>query len=88
MTAQGRATLGLVPDLRPDPTLLLELVRARMPFGKYAGLRLLDLPEPYLLWFEREGFPHGKLGEHMAQALEITRNGLLPLLAPLLDGDR
>lgn len=59
-----------------------------MPFGKYAGLRLLDLPEPYLLWFEREGFPHGKLGEHMAQALEIKRNGLLSLLAPLLDADR
>ena len=74
-------------ELRPDPTLVLELVRARRPFGKYAGLRLLDLPEPYLLWFEREGFPHGKLGEHMALALEIKRDGLLPLLAPLLDAD-
>lgn len=74
-------------ELSPDPALLLELVRARMPFGKYAGLRLLDLPEPYLLWFDREGFPHGKLGEHMALALEIKRNGLLPLLAPLLDAD-
>jgi uncharacterized protein len=77
-----------VEELRPDPTLLLELVAARMPLGKYAGLRLLDLPEPYLLWFEREGFPHGKLGEQMALALEIKRNGLMPLLAPLLDADR
>jgi uncharacterized protein len=82
-----RATLVLVPELRPDPTILLELVRARMPFGKYAGLRLLDLPEPYLLWFEREGLPRGKLGEHMALALEIKQNGLLPLLAPLLDAE-
>lgn len=76
-----------MPELLPDPALLLELVAARMPFGKYAGLRLLDLPEPYLLWFEREGFPQGKLGEHMAIALEIQRNGLLPLLAPLLDAE-
>jgi uncharacterized protein (DUF3820 family) len=76
-----------VPELLPDPALLLELVAARMPFGKYAGLRLLDLPEPYLLWFEREGFPQGKLGEQMALALEIKRDGLLPLLAPLLDAD-
>jgi len=58
-----------------------------MPFGKYAGLRLLDLPEPYLIWFQREGFPHGKLGEQMALALEIKRDGLLPLLAPLLDAE-
>lgn len=77
-----------MPELQPDPALLLELVRARMPFGKYAGLRLLDLPEPYLLWFHREGFPHGKLGEQLALALEIKANGLLPLLAPLLDADR
>lgn len=77
-----------MPELHADPALLLELVRARMPFGKYAGLRLLDLPEPYLLWFRREGFPHGKLGEQLALALEIKEDGLLPLLAPLLDADR
>jgi len=76
-----------VHELVPDPALLLELVRARMPFGKYAGLRLLDLPEPYLLWFHREGFPQGKLGEQMELALEIKRAGLMPLLAPLLDAD-
>ncbi|MCA9648812.1 MAG: DUF3820 family protein [Myxococcales bacterium] len=74
-------------ELRPDPAILLELVRARMPFGKYASLRIIHLPEPYLLWFEREGFPHGKLGEHMALALEIKRNGLERLLDPLLDDE-
>lgn len=73
--------------LRPDPALLLELVEARMPFGKYAGLRIVHLPEPYLLWFEREGFPHGVLGERMAQALEIKRQGLERLLDPLLRDD-
>jgi uncharacterized protein (DUF3820 family) len=76
-----------MPELRPDPALLLELVRARMPFGKYEGLRLVDLPERYLLWFDREGMPHGKLGEQMALVLEIKRNGLEPLLAPLLELD-
>ena len=66
-----------------DPVILEELVRARMPFGKYSGVPLLDLPEPYLVWFARQGFPRGKLGEQLALALEIKQNGLLPLLAPL-----
>lgn len=74
-------------DLQPDPTLLLELVRARMPFGKYAGLRIVHLPEAYLLWFEREGFPQGKLGEQMALALELARSGLQRLLDPLIEAD-
>lgn len=77
-----------MPELRPDPAILLALVQARMPFGKHAGLRIIHLPEPYLLWFEREGFPHGKLGEHMALALELKRNGLERLLDPLLDDER
>ncbi len=75
-----------MPELQPDPALLLALVEARMPFGKYQGLRLVHLPEPYLLWFAREGFPQGKLGEQMALALEIKINGLEPLLEPLLEG--
>lgn len=74
-------------SLRPDPAVLLDLVAARMPFGKYAGLRIVHLPEAYLLWFEREGFPHGMLGQQMALALEIKRNGLERLLDPLLDGE-
>ena len=73
-----------VAELQLDPTLLLDLAQSRMPFGKYQGLPLLHLPEAYLLWFSREGFPPGKLGQQMALALEIKVNGLEPLCAPLI----
>lgn len=66
-----------------DPEILLELVRWHMPFGKYAGQRLIDLPLPYLAWFARKGFPHGKLGQFMALAFEIKHEGLESLLDPL-----
>lgn len=62
---------------------LLALLEARMPFGKYKGQRLLDLPEAYLVWFQRQGFPRGKLGEQMRSALELKANGLLGVLTPL-----
>lgn len=66
---------------------LLNLIEARMPFGKYKGVRLLDLPEAYLVWFQRQGFPSGKLGEQMQSALEIKANGLLGVLKPLRSAD-
>lgn len=71
--------------LTPDPVVLLELAQARMPFGKYEGWRLIRLPEPYLVWFSREGWPRGKLGQQMALALEIKTNGLEPLVDALID---
>ena len=66
-----------------DHRALLELVEMRMPFGKYAGRRLIDLPEPYVVWFARQGFPEGKLGEMLQTVLEIKVNGLEYLFAPL-----
>jgi uncharacterized protein len=66
-----------------DRNDLLELVGTRMPFGRYRGRPLIDLPEPYLLWFADNGFPEGKLGRLMALALEIKINGLEYLLQPL-----
>lgn len=69
-------------ELPLDPSVLTELADARMPFGKYAGCPLLQLPEAYLVWFARQGFPPGKLGQQMALALEIKTNGLERLLAP------
>jgi len=62
---------------------LTELANARMPFGKYKDRYLSDLPEPYLVWFSRTGFPEGKLGRMLASVLEIKLNGLEKLLAPL-----
>ncbi|MEF1173028.1 DUF3820 family protein, partial [Vibrio sinaloensis] len=42
---------------------LLKLARVQMPFGKYSGRVLIDLPEEYLLWFDKKGFPQGELGD-------------------------
>ena len=59
-----------------------------MPFGKYQGKLLMDLPEAYLLWFEKKGFPSGELGELLALALEIDKNGLKYLLEPLKNANK
>ena len=66
----------------PDPEILIQIARMEMPFGRYAGRRLIDLPEPYLVWFSRKGFPKGRLGMLLATLYEIKANGLEPLLAP------
>ena len=59
-----------------DHTKLLELVATKMPFGKYRGRRLVDLPEPYIVWFSGQGFPPGKLGDMLRTVYEIKVNGL------------
>ncbi len=71
------------PPLIPDPSQLLKLARYQMPFGKYSGRLLIDLPEPYVVWFARKGFPDGELGRLMQIVYEIKVNGLEHLLQPL-----
>lgn len=66
-----------------DPERLLKLARYRMPFGKYEGRLLIDLPEPYVVWFAKKGFPKGELGELLAIVHEIKVNGLEYLFEPL-----
>ncbi|WP_421941845.1 DUF3820 family protein [Pedobacter sp.] len=66
-----------------NPELLLELVRMPMPYGKYKGWLICNLPENYLLWYKDKGFPKGKLGDLMATMFEIKVNGLEYLLTPL-----
>jgi uncharacterized protein len=63
---------------------LVELANTRMPFGKYTGRYLVDLPETYVLWFKGKGYPEGKLGEQLRAIEEIKTNGLEPLLHPLI----
>lgn len=62
---------------------LLKLATQTMPFGKYQGRVLIDLPEPYLLWFAKKGFPEGQLGHLLALALELNIHGLTHLVKPL-----
>lgn len=71
-----------------DPASLPRLANARMPFGKHAGFLLIDLPEPYLIWFARKGYPPGELGKQMASILSIKENGLEGLLRPLVRNGR
>lgn len=63
---------------------LVELANATMPFGKYAGRHLVDLPEGYLMWFKNQGYPSGKLGVQLRAIEEIKTNGLEHLLRPLI----
>lgn len=67
----------------PDANYLIKLAHAIMPFGKYAGTRLVDLPEPYVVWFSQRGFPEGDLGEMLKNIYEIKVNGLEYLFKPL-----
>ncbi len=69
-----------------DPDELLALAAMRMPFGKYQGRLLIDLPEPYVVWFAKQGFPEGELGRMLQAVYEIKVNGLEYLFAPLRKG--
>jgi len=64
---------------------LIDLVSTRMPYGKYKGWFLCDLPEPYLSWYNGKGFPQGKIGVLLASIYEIKLNGLESLLEPIKD---
>ncbi len=65
------------------PQMLIDLVRIRMPFGKYKNRIICDLPETYLAWFNRKGFPPGKIGVLLSALYEIKLNGLEYLLKPI-----
>ncbi|WP_217524826.1 DUF3820 family protein [Vibrio metschnikovii] len=62
---------------------LLKLARMPMPFGKYAGRVLIDLPEEYLLWFANKGFPEGELGQLLQLCLTLKIEGLDSVVKPL-----
>ncbi|MDB5203809.1 MAG: hypothetical protein JWQ27_3218 [Ferruginibacter sp.] len=66
-----------------DPKMLTDIVTMPMPFGKYKGTILKNLPVSYLEWFSQKGFPAGRLGMLLQTLLEIKMNGLEDLLRPL-----
>lgn len=71
-----------------DSNILIELTTTKIPFGKYKGRFICDLPEPYLVWFHAKGFPQGKLGMLLNTIYEIKLNGLESLLTPIRRGKR
>lgn len=68
--------------------ILIDLIKTEMPFGKYKGVVVSDLPISYLEWFQRKGFPNGKLGMMLATVYEIKLNGLEDILYQLKRGVR
>lgn len=66
-----------------DSKVLLEIVNTKMPFGRYEGTLICDLPESYIVWFKQKGFPKGRLGILLETMYEIELNGLNELLRPL-----
>jgi uncharacterized protein len=71
----GVYTISMLPE-----ETLREFANYQMPFGKYKGRNLIDLPEYYVVWFKNKGFPTGKLGEYLALLYEIKLNGLEDLV--------
>jgi uncharacterized protein (DUF3820 family) len=67
----------------PDSKILTDLLKIKMPFGKYKGRKIAELPEYYLVWFHQKGFPAGRLGMLLSTMYEIKLNGLEYLLKPL-----
>ena len=65
-------------DINPDnyKEFFKKAVTYKMPFGKYMGRKLIDLPEPYIVWFKQKGFPDNELGKLMEIVYEIKLNGL------------
>jgi len=78
------AKLRYAPSMQADDLLLL--VTRAMPYGKYQGRLIADLPGDYLNWFARTGFPKGEIGRLLALMHEIDHNGLSDLLKPLRGG--
>jgi len=75
------------PVIGFSPEHLLKLARWEMPFGKYKGRALIDLPEEYLFWFQKKEFPAGELGELLKLCLELKIEGLDSLVRPLKKSD-
>lgn len=71
-------------DNLTDERVLLTLAN-KMPYGKYRGWRIIDIPEPYLVWMARTGFPTGSLGQSLALAYEIKLNGLESMIIPIIN---
>ncbi len=79
----------MTENQQPDPQILLDLIKVKMPFGKFKDTLLCDLPVSYLEWFLRKGgLPPGKLGQQLSTVYEIKLNGLEEIFYKLKKGVR
>jgi uncharacterized protein (DUF3820 family) len=69
-----------VENITPDPQVLIDAVKMRMPFGKYKDTLICDIPVSYLEWMHSKGFPPGKLGMVLSTVFEIKTNGMTAIL--------
>jgi hypothetical protein len=75
-------------DIAPqgmNPQIVKDLITTKMPYGKYKGVAIYRLPEPYLVWYHSKGFPQGRLGMLLHTIYEVKLNGLEYLLKPFLN---
>ena len=73
----------MILDQEAQRKHLIELVTTRMPYGKFKGKLICDLPEYYLVWYRGKGFPDGKIGTLLASIYEIKLNGIEKILEPI-----
>ena len=78
----------MIPKMKTDSNDLEKLATTKMPFGKHQGVLLIDLPEPYVVWFHDAGFPEGKLGQLLGLLYEIKLNGLEHLVYKMGEGKK
>ena len=71
--------------MTPNYDDLIKIANMKMPYGKFQGRALIDLPEPYVIWLHGQGFSNNELGRLLAQVYEIQVNGLEYLFTPLKD---
>jgi uncharacterized protein (DUF3820 family) len=70
----------LAITLNDDQKKLIQLAHTKMPFGKYEGWYLVDIPEYYIVWYRNRGFPNGVLGQQLQLVYELKLNGLEDLI--------
>lgn len=66
--------------MRPDHDFLVQTAKMKMPYGKYKGTYLSEIPEYYIVWYKNKGFPEGKLGKMMELVYELQLNGIEDIL--------
>ena len=74
--------------MKQDKQFLIDLAHAKMPYGKYKGKFLIDLPEHYVVWYHAKGFPKGKIGQMLGLVYELKLNGLEYLVREIRKRER